>query len=153
METLHWIGELLQDAGIITGFIFTLHTLRKDTAARRLSNLLSFAQQHQAIWKDWPERKELSRIMDKRAVLATKPLSHEERRFVTQLVVHLDGVHRAMKAKLVVNIAGVRKDVRDFFALPVPQAAWQMLKPYQDADFIAFVEDCQRESQAEFLRS
>ncbi len=145
METLHWIGEVLQSAGIITGFIFTLHALRKDTAARHISNLLAFGQQHHAIWKQVQERKELSRIMDERAVLDTKPPSHEERLFVTQLILHLDGVHRAMQAKMAVNIEGLRKDVRDFFVLPVPRAVWEALKPYQDRDFIAFMEDCLRE--------
>jgi hypothetical protein len=84
--------------------------------------------------------------MEKRAVLDTKPLSHEERRFVTELVLHLDAVHRPIKARMAVNIEGLRKDVRDFFALPIPKAVWEMLKPYQDTDFIAFVEDCLRES-------
>jgi hypothetical protein len=142
MEVFHWIGELLQSAGIVSGFIFTVHALRRDAEARRISNLLSIGQQHHTIWKQLQDRSELARITDKKAVLATKPLSQEERRFVTELIVHLDGVHRAMKARMMVNIEGLRKDIRDFFALPVPKAVWEILKPYQDTDFVAFVEDC-----------
>lgn len=71
-------------------------------------------------------------------------ISGEEWLFVKQLILHLDSVHRAMKAGMFVTIDGLRTDVGEFFTAPVPQAVWTKMKKVQDDDFIAFVESCFR---------
>ncbi len=34
----------------------------------------------------------------------------------------------------------MRADVQDFIRLPIPKVVWESLKPFQDEQFIAFVE-------------
>lgn len=35
---------------------------------------------------------------------------------------------------------GLASDIQQFFDLPIPQAVWQKLRKFYDADFVAFVE-------------
>ena len=144
METVNWIAahwlDVLQSVGIITGFIFTAHSIRKESEARKIGNMITLSEQHHSIWKQLYERPELSRIMEKGADLGTKPPSDEERLFVTSLMLHLDTIHRAMKAGMFVQIKGIQNDIREFIELPIPKAVWKMIKPFQDEDFVRFVE-------------
>src|ERR1051325_6097078 len=86
--------DLLQSVGIVSGFIFTAYSIRKEDVSRRIGNLLAIAERHHSIWKLLYERPGLSRIMDDRAALDTKPLSDEEQVFITALILHLDTVDR-----------------------------------------------------------
>jgi hypothetical protein len=144
METARWIAEhwfdLLQTAGIVSGFAFTIHALHTESEARKIDNLIALNQEHMAIWKELYGRPELSRITEKRVALDTKPLSHEERLFVTFLILHLSVVYRAMRAKMFVNIEGLTEDVKVFFSLPIPKIIWNTIKSSQDKDFVSFVE-------------
>lgn len=36
----------------------------------------------------------------------------------------------------------MRRDVAWFFSLPIPKAVWEKLKPLQDEEFVAYVEEC-----------
>jgi hypothetical protein len=144
METARWIAEhwfdLFQTAGVLIGFAFTIHALHTESEARKIDNLIALNQEHMAIWKELYGRPELSRITEKRVALDTKPLSHEERLFVTFLILHLSVVYRAMRAKMFVNIEGLTEDVKVFFSLPIPKIIWNTIKSSQDKDFVSFVE-------------
>lgn len=137
----HWL-ELLQSVGIISGFWFTAHTIRKEGLARRIGHLFTVAQQHHSIWKELYDRPHLSRVLDANAVPSASPITSEEQLFVTMVVIHLDGVHRAIKAKMFIKMEGIEKDIRSFFSLPIPHAVWTELKQLHDKDFVAFVESC-----------
>lgn len=145
MEALPWIAahwfDLLQSAAIISGFVFTAHTIRKEGEARRVNTRTFFGQQHYSIWKELYNRPELARAIEERGAL-NRPVTSEERIFVTSVVLNLDGIHRAIKAKMFVRMEGLESDVKDFFSRPVPNAVWKTLKPFQDEDFVAFVEKC-----------
>jgi hypothetical protein len=137
--TQSWM-DLLQNVGILSTIGFTVYSLRREETSRRNANMLTVATRHHDIWKQLVERPELSRIRAERADLEANPLSDEEQVFITGLIVHLDTVYRSMKMKMVVPIEGLRKDVKNFFSRPVPKAAWEKLKPFQDGDFVKFVE-------------
>ena len=53
MEWLGWLkGEwfgLLQTVGIVTGFLFTAHTVRQDTKERRIENMLTITTAHREL--------------------------------------------------------------------------------------------------------
>jgi hypothetical protein len=144
METSRFIAEhwfdLLQTAGIVSGFAFTIHALRTESEARKIDNMIALNQEHMAIWKELYARPELSRIIEDRVALDTKPLSHEERLFVTFLILHLSVVYRAMRAKMFVNVEGLKEDVKSFFSLPIPKIVRKTLKTSQDQDFVRFIE-------------
>ncbi len=144
MEASQWIAEhwfdLLQSVGIVGGFLFTAHALRKDEQARTVSNTIAINEQYSRIWHEFYERPALARILKKDADLKRQPVSNEEALFVKTLILHLDTVRRTMTAGIFADIQGLQKDIRDFFTLPIPKSVWEKLKPFQDGDFVKFVE-------------
>ncbi len=136
---VHWF-DLLQSAGIIGGLLFTAYSIRKDNQARRISNLNAIADRHREIWQDFYSRPQFSRVLDAKVDLSKVPISQDEELFVNLLVVHLDSVHRAIKAGLFVKIEGLKQDISGFFALPIPRAVWEKYKHLLDRDFMELVE-------------
>ena len=47
-----------------------------------------------------------------------------------------------MSDQLVVKVEGFRRDIAQFFSLPVPRDVWEKSKVLQNDDFVAFVESC-----------
>jgi len=135
----HWL-DLLQSIGIIAGLFFTAYSTRRDEGARKIGNMLSIADQHRQIWKEFFSRPQLSRVIEPTLNLEKDPISHEEQLFVTLLILHLGNVHRAMKAGMFITLEGLQKDIRGFFSRPIPRAVWGKTKLLQDADFVRFVE-------------
>ena len=61
------------------------------------------------------------------------------------LFLHLDIVCRTTREGMFVKLQGLKADVKDFMSLPIPQRVWERLKPFQDKDFVVFVEECLRQ--------
>jgi len=144
MEGLQWIGEhwfdLLQTVGIVGGLLFTAYTIRKDDQSRKIANLIAIKQQYRDIWQEFYNRPQLGRVLKKGVDLTTQPISPEESLFVRLLILHLDSVHRAMKADMFVSLEGLQADIREFFSSPITKAVWEKMRPLQDLDFVCFVE-------------
>ena len=51
---------------------------------------------------------------------------------------------RATEAGVFVEIERLQKDVQAFFAFPIPRTIWDKIKPFQDEDFVEFIERCLR---------
>lgn len=49
-------------------------------------------------------------------------------------------MYEALKDELVTKQEGLRRDIRSFFSLPVPNAVWCCAKRLQNQDFAAFIE-------------
>jgi hypothetical protein len=135
----HWF-DLAQTAGIIGGLLFTAIEIRRDEKARTITNLIAIHEQYSRIWHEFYEHPELERILKTEVDLNQQPVSNKEALFVKTLLLHLDVVHRTMKAGIFVEIQGLQKDIRDFLSLPIPKAVWLKIKPYQVGDFVDFVE-------------
>jgi hypothetical protein len=45
-----------------------------------------------------------------------------------------------MKSGLTISHEGLRRDVEDFFSLPVPHAVWKSMKQFQDESLVEFIE-------------
>ena len=137
----HWF-DLVQSIGIIASLLFSAYTTRKDERARRIGNLIAVNDEYRHIWREFYGQPGLSRVLKRDVDLIKAPVSDEEWLFVKMLILHLDTVRRAIKARMFVKVEGLREDVRDLFALPIPKAVWEKIKPFQDRDFAAFIEDC-----------
>jgi len=135
----HWL-DLLQSVGIVGGLFFTAYTIWKDEHARRISNSIAITDQHRQIWNELYDRAELSRVLAKDADVTKRPVSNQEALFVKTLILHLGTVYRAMKHGEFVKLDGLRRDVREFFTLPIPREVWQRAKSFQDRDFVKFIE-------------
>ena len=57
------------------------------------------------------------------------------------LINHLLLTFRAQQRGLYSSPERLKDDVRSFFSLPIPRAAWEKVRRYQDADFQKFIRD------------
>ena len=146
METGAWILQnwfnLLSAVGIIGGLWFTAYSLHSDIKTKRVANLLTITANHREVWKAFLNDKQLARVRDALADTAKQPVTEAERVFVTFVILHMSSVYYAMSDQLVVKLEGLRRDIAQFFALPIPSEVWEKLNVLQNDDFVAFVESC-----------
>ena len=129
-------------AGVIGSLWFTAVSLRSETRTRRIANLLTITANHRELWKIFLTNKELARVRDNMADTRTLPVAQAEWVFVGMVIQHSSSVYQAMKDQLVVKLEGLRRDIAEFFSLPVPREIWEKTKVLQNDDFVAFVESC-----------
>jgi hypothetical protein len=142
---LFWLKtnqDLLQNIGILVGFAVTAYTLKTEARARRIDNLITFTQQHRDIWKMMYEYPEVARVRDPHADLKQEPMTAQEHRFASLLILHLATVYRTSTEGMFVVLPGLRNDISMSFALPIPRAVWEEMKHLQSDDFVQFVESC-----------
>jgi len=144
MTWLDWLGEnwthLLEGTGIVSGLWFSVTTMRRDEISTRVTNLIALTREHRELWQEFYRRPELWRVLDANADLAVAPVTPGEALFVKQLVQHLHATYQAMRQGVFIEVEGMRADVRDFFALPIPHVLWPDLRRMQNRDFAAFVD-------------
>ena len=145
-----WVAEnwfdLLSSVGIIGGLIFTAVTLHSETKTRRVANLLTMTQNHRELWKGFYRNVEMTRILDPAADPKSSPVNRGEEIYIITVIQHLAAVYRAMRYDLTIRPEGMGRDVGSFFSLPIPKWVWDKIKPFQDKDFVAFVDECLRAS-------
>ena len=139
----HWL-ELLNAVGVVGSLLFTAFSLREETKTRRVTNLLTLTQNHREIWSLLVRNPELGRVLDAGVNLQANAVTPEEELLVNFLVQHLNVAYHAMRDRLYVRPEGMKRDVAEFFSLPIPESIWEKLKPMQDEDFVAFVAECRK---------
>ena len=144
MDFLRWVLEqapgFIQSAGIILGLFFTGIALRAETRSRQVENLIRITEGHRELWTYFDERPQLFRLFETQVDLGEHPLTEKETRFVQFLINHLILTFRAQQWGLYRSPERLRDDIRSFFTLPLPAAAWERLRKYQDKDFQEFVQ-------------
>jgi hypothetical protein len=136
------IFNLLTAAVAIGSLWFTAISLRSETRTRRIANLLSITANHREVWTIFLNDQALTRVRDASAKTTSQPITDAERIFVNLVIQHIHSVYRAMNDQLVVKIEGLRRDIAQFFSLPIPGEVWEKIKVMQNDDFVAFVETC-----------
>ena len=149
MEIWGWIvqnrSELFTDIGIIGGLAslwFTNKSLREQTKAWRVANLLTFVSNLRELTKVYYENVPLHRVLDPGADVHTEPVNFGEETYARARILHLFSAYKAMQDDLTVKPEGLRRDIQDFFALPIPKIVWGKMKPLQNADFTAYIDEC-----------
>jgi hypothetical protein len=146
MEIWEWLSqnwfELFSAVGIISSLWFTAVSHRSETKTRRVANLLTITANHREIWTAFLENEKLARVRDAGADTAKQPVTEAEKIFVTFVILHMSSVFHAMSDQLVVKVEGLRRDIAQFFSLPIPREVWEKIKVLQNDDFVAFVESC-----------
>ena len=146
MEIGGWVSQnwfnLFSVIGIIAGLWFTAFSLRSETKTRRVANLLTITANHREIWKEFLNNQKLARVRDAAADMAKQPVTDAERVFVTLVILHINSVYYAMSDQLVVKYEGLRRDIAQFFSLPIPQAVWDRMKVFQNDALVRFIEEC-----------
>lgn len=136
--------EFLSALGIIGGLIFTAVSLRSETKTRRIANFLTITGNYREIWKEFLNQPKLARVLDASANVTKQPVTPEEELFVNMVILHVSTTYYAMNDELLMKLEGARRDIGQFFALPVPKAVWFKTKPLQNQDFAAFIESSLR---------
>lgn len=146
MESWGWLANnsfnLLSAGGVIGSLCFTAISLRSATKTQRIANLLAITANHREVWHVFLNHQELVRVRDVTADTSKQPITHAERVFVNMVIQHINSVYCAMNDQLVVKVEGLRRDVAQFFSLPIPREVWENIKVLQNDDFVAFVESC-----------
>jgi hypothetical protein len=137
----NWFN-LFSAIGIIAGLWFTAFSLRSETKTRRVANLLTITANHREIWKEFLNNPKLARVRDAAADTIKQPVTDAERVFVTFVIHHINSVYYTMNDQLVVKYEGLRRDIAQFFSLPIPQAVWEKTKILQNDALVQFIEEC-----------
>jgi hypothetical protein len=144
MEIGGWVSQnwfnLFSAIGIIAGLWFTAFSLRSETKTRRIANLLTITANHREIWKEFLNNQKLERVRDPAADTAKQPVTDAERVFVNLVIQHINSVYCAMNDQLVIKVEGLRRDIAQFFSLPIPKSVWEKTKLFQNDDFAKFIE-------------
>jgi hypothetical protein len=132
--------NLLSAGGVITGLWFTAYSLRSDTKTKRIANLLTITANHRELWKEYLNNPNLARVRDTVANTTKHPVTDQEHLFVIMVILHINTAYYAMGDDLVIKLEGLRRDVAQIFARPVPKEVWEKVKQFQNDDFVKFVE-------------
>jgi len=119
---------------------FAAVTLHSDTETRRVANLLTITANHREVWKEFFGKPELARVIEPSADVSKQPVTPAEEFFVNLVISHTSSVYETLKDELVVKQENLRRDVKTFFSLPVPNAVWTKTKLLQNQDFAAFID-------------
>ena len=145
---LVWIEDnwftLLQGVGIVGGLLFTAVSIRRDTKARRVSDLLTLTEHHRDLWSEVHRRPDLSRVLDSEADLVAKPITAAEEKFLFVAIVHFHTGWQLAREASLLTLDVLAADAHWFFNLPIPRAVWEQAKGDRDPLFVRFVEQSRR---------
>ena len=133
---------LLSAAGVIATLLFTGISFRSEEKTRRVANLLILTQNHRELWAELFHSPKLRRVLDPSVDLSKKPITLNETIYVNMIIQHLNSAYATMENRLVIKADGVRRDVQQFFSLPIPKAVWAKMKSLNNPDFVDFVDRC-----------
>lgn len=146
MEFGEWFANnavsLISAFGIVGSLLIAAMSFRSEAKTRRIANLLSITANHRELWKAYLTDSALARIRDMSAKTNKQPVTEAERIFVNMVIQHLNTVYYAMNDQLVIKVEGIRRDIAQFFSLPIPREVWEKTKVLQNDNFVAFVESC-----------
>jgi len=141
-----WIDQnwfaLLQSVGIVCGLLFTSISIRRDTRARRTTDLLALTERHQELWSELHRRPDLQRLLNKEVDLVSRPVSAAEEEFLKIAFVHFYTGWLLAKSGALLTLETMAADVRVFFELPIPKFVWKQAREGRDAEFVRFVDKC-----------
>jgi hypothetical protein len=135
----HWF-DLFSTVGIVGSLWFTAAALHSETKTRRIANFLAVTANYREIWKEFLNQPKLARVLDAAANVESQPVTPEEEMFVNMVILHVSTTFYAMNDELLMTLEGSRRDVAEFFKLPVPKAVWTKTKLLQNQDFAAFID-------------
>lgn len=143
-----WLAEnwfdLFSSIGIVASLLFTGVSLHSETKTRRVANLLAITGNYAAIWKEFLKQPGLARVLDPAADVVNTPVTPEEERFVLMVIHHTNSAYYAMHDELLMKLEGSRRDIGEFFSLPIPKAVWTKTKLLQNQAFAAFIDSSLR---------
>lgn len=144
-ELVRWFfshaAQLIESCGIVMGLFFTGFALRTDVRSRRVDILMRLTESHRALWIFFDERRaDLKRVFDPHADVESEPVTPKEARFLQFFINHVAITFRTGKLGLYAGPDQLEMDLQEFFSRPVPRAAWEKLRRFQDRDFADYMQ-------------
>lgn len=140
-----WLDQnwftLIQSIGIIGSLWLTGATLRRESRARRVGDLLALTGHHRELWAEVHRRPELGRILQSEVDLVSTPISIAEEEFLNLVFVHFQTGTLLAKEGSGLGLDALAADAKKFFALPIPQAVWMLTKAQRDPAFVDFIDN------------
>lgn len=132
--------ELVQTLSILLSLIFAGITIREHTKTRRIGNLLTLTASHRELWTACLRNPLLHNVLSSKRSLKKAPPSEIETQFVTLIILHLRSTFEAMRDGMAIHEAGVSRDIKEFFELPLPRHIWTLVRNVHEPEFVEFVE-------------
>ena len=105
-----------------------------------IQNLLTLSEQHRNLWKEAYQREELQRVFREDVDLLGTPATVAEEEFLNVVIVQFQVGWHVGKAGGIITTRELSADVRGFFRLPLPRAAWEKTKAFRNPRFVRFVD-------------
>ncbi|MDR3562008.1 MAG: hypothetical protein P4N59_11320 [Negativicutes bacterium] len=142
-DILSWVKSewfsVVQTVGVVGGLIFTGITIGRDAKAKEVANALAFAERHRQFWSEAIERPELHRVFVENADLGKEPMTAAVEIFLNLAFVQYETGWLIAKKIDSSDLKPLKSDVRKFFALPLPHAAWEKNSDCHHPRFVRFV--------------
>lgn len=135
----NWFS-LIQTIGIVAGFLLAARSLALDRGIRKTEILIQLTESHREIWEGFLDDANLDQTLSPSRNLESKPVTFAEQRFVISIILHMALIHRAAKHGVFKHWSGLERDICEFLSLPVPAAVFSKQRPYQEPEFLAFVD-------------
>lgn len=143
-EFLSWFGDNWKDVltviGSIVGVCIGVAAFHRHRGRDEKEDQNALSTAHDALWSNVRERPELSRVLLTDVDLKRKPLTIQEEVFLNEVFLHFERGWTAAKENKVLTMEAFTADVRGFFALPLPRAAWEKRKAFRNPKFVRFIE-------------
>jgi hypothetical protein len=133
---LGWLKDdwfnLVQSFCLVGGFFFA-------AKAWRIQFLTMLADKHRAVCEKIMDKPELHRIFAKEADLTAKPTTPAEELALDIIMIQYETGWEAAEFLDRGRLLPLANDIRKFFALPLPHAAWEKNKDCHHPRFVKFV--------------
>ena len=147
-EFLSWFGDNWKDVltvvASIVGVCIGVAAFHRNRSRDDKEDQNALSKAHDTLWSNVRDKPELSRVLLTEVDLKRKPLTVQEEVFLNEVFLHFERGWQAAKENKVLTMAAYTADVRGFFVLPLPRAAWEKRKAFRNPKFVQFVEKTMR---------
>jgi hypothetical protein len=137
--------RVVQTLGILAGIVVGATSMwigvrSSRTAGRvaRVNTLLTITVNHREIWRQFSSRPELRHALDWSA--RPDQMTEEEQQWLRELILHLAASFEAERLGVMPTMEGLDADVRQLMSKPLPHAVWRQLRPFQNSEFVNYIE-------------
>jgi hypothetical protein len=149
--------RIIQSGGIVVSIGIGVYSVwigaqnsRAASRAAQVRNLLDITQSHRDIWRRYQEQPGLERVMEFDVDATT--MTDAEFFFLRELILHVSASFEANRVGVLSPLEGMNLDVRSLLARPLPRAAWERLRPVQNAAFRDFIDKALAEADREVVQ-
>lgn len=138
----HWF-DALQTAAIVSGFLFTVWSLRSTHLKDKVTNYLNLVQYHRDLWSLVLEYPELASVIGyKPRNFIEEPITEIERRFAIFRILHISMSYHLFKVGALPKAPKLKQEIASSFRNGVMRQVWSEVRELQEPGFMRFIESC-----------